>query len=318
MNPMETQIPTMMRDAAISFPMLGNLTLDFPASFSFSLFEHEFTIYMYGIVMAIAFLAAVFYASRKAPKLGIKSDDVFSLVLWVLPLAIVGCRIYYVIAQWDEFKDDLISILYIWEGGIAMYGGTIAGALTIIIWSKCKKIPFPATLDMGGSALILGQVIGRWANFVNREAFGYQTDAFCRMGLTRPGHETVYVHPTFLYESLWNLIGFLIINFFWYRKDHRKYDGQIFLFYVFWYGTGRAMVEGLRTDSLYIPGTGIRVSQLVAACSAVIALAALLVNIKRPHKPTFASVQAAAAESGSSENAESGGENDTENTKEEN
>ena len=318
MNPMETQIPTMMRDAAISFPMLGNLTLDFPASFSFSLFGHEFTIYMYGIVMAAAFLAAVFYASRKAPKLGIKSDDVFSLVLWVLPLAIVGCRIYYVIAQWDEFKDDLISILYIWEGGIAMYGGPIAGALTIIIWSKCKKIPFPATLDMGGSALILGQVIGRWANFVNREAFGYQTDAFCRMGLTRPGHETVYVHPTFLYESLWNLIGFLIINFFWYRKDHRKYDGQIFLFYVFWYGTGRAMVEGLRTDSLYIPGTGIRVSQLVAACSAVIALAALLVNIKRPHKPTFASVQAAAAESGSSENAESGGENDTENTKEEN
>ena len=318
MNPMETQIPTMMRDAAISFPMLGNLTLDFPASFSFSLFGHEFTIYMYGIVMAAAFLAAVFYASRKAPKLGIKSDDVFSLVLWVLPLAIVGCRIYYVIAQWDEFKDDLISILYIWEGGIAMYGGTIAGALTIIIWSKCKKIPFPATLDMGGSALILGQVIGRWANFVNREAFGYQTDAFCRMGLTRPGHETVYVHPTFLYESLWNLIGFLIINFFWYRKDHRKYDGQIFLFYVFWYGTGRAMVEGLRTDSLYIPGTGIRVSQLVAACSAVIALAALLVNIKRPHKPTFASVQAAAAESGSSENAESGGENDTDNTKEEN
>ncbi|HIT31166.1 MAG TPA: prolipoprotein diacylglyceryl transferase [Candidatus Scatomorpha stercoravium] len=315
---METQIPTMMRDAAISFPMLGNLTLDFPASFSFSLFGHEFTIYMYGIVMAAAFLAAVFYASRKAPKLGIKSDDVFSLVLWVLPLAIVGCRIYYVIAQWDEFKDDLISILYIWEGGIAMYGGTIAGALTIIIWSKCKKIPFPATLDMGGSALILGQVIGRWANFVNREAFGYQTDAFCRMGLTRPGHETVYVHPTFLYESLWNLVGFLIINFFWYRKDHRKYDGQIFLFYVFWYGTGRAMVEGLRTDSLYIPGTGIRVSQLVAACSAVIALAALLVNIKRPHKPTFASVQAAAAESGSSENAESGGENDTENTKEEN
>ena len=315
---METQIPTMMRDAAISFPMLGNLTLDFPASFSFSLFGHEFTIYMYGIVMAAAFLAAVFYASRKAPKLGIKSDDVFSLVLWVLPLAIVGCRIYYVIAQWDEFKDDLISILYIWEGGIAMYGGTIAGALTIIVWSKCKKIPFPATLDMGGSALILGQVIGRWANFVNREAFGYQTDAFCRMGLTRPGHETVYVHPTFLYESLWNLIGFLIINFFWYRKDHRKYDGQIFLFYVFWYGTGRAMVEGLRTDSLYIPGTGIRVSQLVAACSAVIALAALLVNIKRPHKPTFASVQAAAAESGSSENAESGGENDTENTKEEN
>ena len=292
---METQIPTMMRDAAISFPMLGDLTLNFPAGFTFSLFGHEFTIYMYGIVMAAAFLAAVFYASKKAPKVGIKSDDVFSLVLWVLPLAIVGCRIYYVISEWDQFKDDLISILYIWEGGIAMYGGTIAGALTIIVWSKCKKIPFAATLDMGGSALILGQVIGRWANFVNREAFGYQTDIFCRMGLTRPGHETVYVHPTFLYESLWNLAGFLIINFYWYKKDHRKYDGQLFLFYVFWYGTGRAMVEGLRTDSLYIPGTGIRTSQLVAACSAVVALALLLVNLKRPHKPRYVDVKAAEA-----------------------
>lgn len=281
MNPMETQIPTMMRDAAISFPMLGNLTLDFPASFSFSLFGHEFTIYMYGIVMAIAFLAAVFYASRKAPKLGIKSDDVFSLVLWVLPLAIVGCRIYYVIAQWDEFKDDLVSILYIWEGGIAMYGGTIAGALTIIIWSKCKKIPFPATLDMGGSALILGQVIGRWANFVNREAFGYQTDAFCRMGLTRPGEETVYVHPTFLYESLWNLIGFLIINFFWLKKDRRKYDGQVFIFYAMWYGAGRSWIEGLRTDSLYIPGTVIRVSQLLGALSCAAAVIAFVIMWKR-------------------------------------
>ena len=114
------------------------------------------------------------------------------------------------------------------------------------------------------------------------------------MGLTRPGEETVYVHPTFLYESLWNLVGFIIIDRYWYQKGHRKYDGQIFLFYVFWYGTGRAMVEGLRTDSLYIPGTNIRTSQLVAACSAVIALVVLLVNIKRTHKPTFVSVQAAA------------------------
>ena len=287
-------MPTMMRDAAINFPMLGDLTLNFPASFSFTLFGHEFTIYLYGIVMAIAFLTAVFYASKRAPRVGIKSDDIFSLVLWVLPIAIVGCRIYFVISEWDRFKDDLVSILYIWEGGIAMYGGTIAGVITVIVWSRCKKIPFGATLDVGGSALILGQVIGRWANFVNREAFGYETDIFCRMGLTRPGEETVYVHPTFLYESLWNLVGFIIIDRYWYQKGHRKYDGQIFLFYVFWYGTGRAMVEGLRTDSLYIPGTNIRTSQLVAACSAVIALVVLLVNIKRTHKPTFVSVQAAA------------------------
>ena len=298
---METQIPTMMRDAAISFHMLGDLTLNFPASFTFSLFGHEFTIYMYGIVMAAAFLAAVFYASKKAPKVGIKSDDVFSLVLWVLPLAIVGCRIYYVISEWDQFKDDLISILYIWEGGIAMYGGTIAGALTIIVWSKCKKIPFAATLDMGGSALILGQVIGRWANFVNREAFGYQTDIFCRMGLTRPGEETVYVHPTFLYESLWNLIGFLIINFFWLKKGRRKYDGQVFIFYAMWYGAGRSWIEGLRTDSLYIPGTELRISQVVAAVSMIAGFIILLYNSARRHREPYVKRAAAAGAAVSAE-----------------
>ena len=147
-----------------------------------------------------------------AKAVGIKGDDIFSLVLWVLPLAIVGCRIYYVIAEWDQFRDNLIEIFDIRDGGIAMYGGTIAGVITVIIWSRCKKIPFGATLDIGASGLILGQVIGRWANFVNREAFGYETDVFCRMGLTQPGQETVYVHPTFLYESLWNLVGFIIID----------------------------------------------------------------------------------------------------------
>lgn len=283
-------MPTMMRDAAISFPMLGGLTLDFPASFE--LFGHTF--YLYGVVMAVAFIAAVFYASKRAPRVGIKGDDIFGMVLWVLPVAIVGCRVYYVIAEWDRYKDNFWDVFKIWEGGIAMYGGTIAGVITVIVWSRVKKIRFAATLDAASSGLILGQVIGRWANFVNREAFGRETDIFCRMGLTTPDGTTYYVHPTFLYESLWNLVGFIIIDRYWYRKDHRKYDGQIFIFYVFWYGAGRAWVEGLRTDSLYIPGTNIRTSQLVAAVSAVIALALLLINIKRPHKPTYVSVQAAA------------------------
>ena len=189
-------------------------------------------------------------------------------------------------------ESAIIMLAGIYYG--AMYGGTIAGVITIIVWSHVKKIRFAATLDAASSGLILGQVIGRWANFVNREAFGRETDIFCRMGLTTPDGTTYYVHPTFLYESLWNLVGFIIIDRYWYRKDHRKYDGQIFIFYVFWYGAGRAWVEGLRTDSLYIPGTNIRTSQLVAAVSAVIALALLLINIKRPHKPTYVSVQAAA------------------------
>ena len=307
-------MPTMMRDAAISFPMLGGLTLDFPASFE--LFGHTF--YLYGVVMAIAFIAAVFYASKRAPRVGIKGDDIFGMVLWVLPIAIVGCRIYYVIAEWDRYKDNFWDVFKIWEGGIAMYGGTIAGVITVIIWSRAKKIRFAATLDVASSGLILGQVIGRWANFVNREAFGRETDIFCRMGLTTPDGTTYYVHPTFLYESLWNLVGFIIIDRYWYRKDHRKYDGQIFIFYVFWYGAGRAWVEGLRTDSLYIPGTNIRTSQLVAAVSAVIALALLLINIKRPHKPTYVSMQAAAeapAAQAAEEGADDGKTNETDTEK---
>ena len=307
-------MPTMMRDAAISFPMLGGLTLDFPASFE--LFGHTF--YLYGVVMAIAFIAAVFYASKRAPRVGIKGDDIFGMVLWVLPIAIVGCRVYYVIAEWDRYKDNFWDVFKIWEGGIAMYGGTIAGVITVIIWSRAKKIRFAATLDVASSGLILGQVIGRWANFVNREAFGRETDIFCRMGLTTPDGTTYYVHPTFLYESLWNLVGFIIIDRYWYRKDHRKYDGQIFIFYVFWYGAGRAWVEGLRTDSLYIPGTNIRTSQLVAAVSAVIALALLLINIKRPHTPTYVSVQAAAeasAAQAAEEGADDGETNETDTEK---
>ena len=214
----------------------------------------------------------------------------------MLPIAIVGCRVYYVIAEWDRYKDNLLDIFKIWEGGIAMYGGTIAGVLTVVVWSRAKKIPFAATLDAASSGLILGQVIGRWANFVNREAFGGETDIFCRMGLTTPDGTTYYVHPTFLYESLWNLVGFIIIDRWWLRKGHRKYDGQVFLFYVFWYGAGRSWIEGLRTDSLYIPGTNIRTSQLVAALSALTALVILLINIKRPHKPTYAAALSAAAQ----------------------
>ena len=287
---MDSSIPTMMRDAAISFPMLGDWSVNFPASFEI----FGFRIYFYGVVMAVAFIAAVLYAAHKSPKMGIKGDDIYSLVLWVLPMAIIGCRLYYVATEWDRYKDDLIEILYIWEGGIAMYGGIIAGVITVYIWSRAKKIPVGATLDVAGSALILGQVIGRWANFVNREAFGYQTDIFCRMGLTRPGEETVYVHPTFLYESLWNLIGFLIINFFWLKKGRRKYDGQVFIFYAMWYGAGRSWIEGLRTDSLYIPGTELRISQVVAAVSMIAGFIILLYNSARRHREPYVKRAAAA------------------------
>lgn len=274
---------TMMRDASISFPLLGDWSINPPAYFT--LFGHNF--YMYGVVIAVGFILAVWYCSRHAKRFGLTSDNLYDLVLWMLPIGIVGARLYFVAFQWDDYKDNLVSILYVWNGGLAIYGGVIAGALTAVVWCRKKKIPFGAALDLCAFGVLIGQIAGRWGNFMNREAFGAETDAFCRMGLTPPGGETVYVHPTFLYESLWNLAGFLMLSL-WVRKGRRKYDGQAFLLYVLWYGLGRAWIEGLRTDSLYIAGTGIRVSQLLAALSAAAAAALLLILSRRPHAPLWA------------------------------
>ena len=164
----------------------------------------------------------------------------------------------------------------------------IAGLLTGIIWCRKKKIPFGAMADVCAPGLLIGQCIGRWGNFINREAFGRETTAFSRMGLTLPGRETVYVHPTFLYESLWNFVGFLLLHF-WFRRHERKFDGEFILLYAVWYGIGRALIEGLRTDSLYIAGTGIRVSQLLAGVSAAAAavVLALFYTGKLRHAPRY-------------------------------
>lgn len=274
---------TMIRDAAISFPMLGGSPINPPASFE--LFGR--TIYFYGVIIAAAFLIAILYGSKMAPKYGLIGDNVYEMALWVIPMALIGARIYYVLFKWENFADNPISVLYIWEGGIGIYGGIIVGFITVILWCRSKKIPLGAALDLVSTGLILGQSIGRWGNFMNREAFGRETDIFCRMGLTPPGGETIYVHPTFLYESLWNLAGFILLNIF-VHKGKRKYDGQVFLLYVLWYGLGRFWVEGLRTDSLYVGATGLRASQIVAAVSAFTAALLLLRNKITDHKPLFA------------------------------
>ena len=160
--------------------------------------------------------------------------------------------------------------------------------LRAVHWCRKKKIPFGVMADVCAPGLLIGQCIGRWGNFINREAFGRETEAFSRMGLTLPGRETVYVHPTFLYESLWNFVGFLLLHF-WFRKHERKFDGELILLYAVWYGIGRALIEGLRTDSLYITGTGIRVSQLLAGVSAAAAavVLALFYTGKLRHAPRY-------------------------------
>ena len=270
----------MLRGAEISFPMLGDWSVNPPYSFTVLGFE----IYFYCVIIAAAFILAALFCARKAAEFGLTSDDLFDLVIWLIPACIIGARLYYVLFKLDYFIANPSKIFSVRDGGLAIYGGIIAGVSTGIIGSRRKRIPVFAVGDLAAFGLLIGQAVGRWGNFINREAFGAVTDVFCRMGLTMPGQETLYVHPTFLYESLWNLAGLIILCVLS-KLGKRKYDGQFFWSYILWYGLGRAWIEGLRTDSLYIGSTDIRVSQLLAAVSAIAALIVLIINAKKAHKP---------------------------------
>ena len=255
-------MPTMMRDAAISFPLLGDWSID--PSASFTLFGRTF--YWYGVIIAVGFILAMLYCARHCRRCGIEPDTLYDFLIWMIPLAIIGARLYYVIFQWSDYRDHPIDALKIWEGGLAIYGGVIAGLLTGIVWCRKKKIPFGAMADVCAPGLLIGQCIGRWGNFVNGEAHGGPTTL--PWGMTIDGQSMV--HPTFLYESLWNLAGFVLLHFY---SKKRRFKGEIALLYAAWYGAGRAWIEGLRTDSLYIGS--VRVSQLLAIISCIAAVAVL-------------------------------------------
>ena len=260
----------------ISFPSLG-LTLNPPASFTLG----PLSIHFYGLIIATGLMLAVLYCSKRAHQFGLTEDTLLDGVLWVTPVAILCARIYYCAFSWELYAHNPISVLYIWEGGIAIYGSVIGAVLGIIVFCKIKKVRIAAVLDLVSLGFLIGQSLGRWGNFFNREAFGAETESFFRMGLMKASTgEITYYHPTFLYESVWNLTGFLVLHFL---SKKRRFDGQIALGYLAWYGLGRAFIEGLRTDSLYI-GT-IRVSQLLAAVSCVVALGLLLVFSRKMHNP---------------------------------
>ena len=273
----------------ISFPGLG---LSFnPSRVAFSIGSKP--IYWYGIIIAVGFLLAVLYAMRRCKQFGLTQDNIIDMLICAVPSAIVCARAYYCIFEWELYKDDPIRVLFIWEGGLAIYGGIIGAMLAVLVYTKVAKVKTSAMLDIGGLGLLIGQSIGRWGNFINREAFGTMTGSFLRMGLTDANGATIYVHPTFLYESLWNALGLLILHFV---SKRRKYDGQVFVMYVGWYGLGRVFIEGLRTDSLYLMGTNLRVSQLVAGICVVFAVVFLFVNaVFREHDPDDLYVNAIAA-----------------------
>ena len=274
----ETAIQTIQRDSSISFPMLGNLSINPPSYFT----VFGMDIYLYGVMIGLGFILGILYCARKSSRFGIKEDDVYDLVIWLIPLSILGARLYYVAFRLEYYLAHPNEFLAIWNGGLAIYGGIIMGVLVVFCTCKVKKIPVAAFLDLVVFGLLIGQILGRWGNFFNREAFGSITDAFCRMGLTAPDGSTIYVHPTFLYESLWNL-GILIFLIVHEKLGKRKYDGQYFAFYLLLYGIGRAWIEGLRTDSLYIGSTGIRVSQALSAVLIICSAVYLFIQSRKPH-----------------------------------
>ena len=264
---------TIGRNSAISFPILGNIIFNPPASVS--IFGRE--IYFYGIFIAIAFMLAIHWCIKHAKYLSLTVDDVYDVVIWLLPASILGARLYYVLFRLDYYLKYPVEIIAVWEGGLAVYGGVLAGVLVILLMAHRKHFSALSMLDLIAPACMLGQAIGRWGNFTNREAYGRVTDVFCRMGLQMNNGEFVYVHPTFLYESLWNLAGFCFLSVF-ITCGRRRYPGQCMLIYFFWYGLGRAWIEGLRTDSLMIGSTGIRISQLLSVLFALVSVILLIKN----------------------------------------
>ena len=276
----------------ISFPGLGiSVTVDPNA-----LCLGDFCIKWYGVLFAAAFLLGTLYAMKNAPKFGLDSDRMFDVLLGAIICGVIGARLYYVAFSWDMYRDNPIEILYLWNGGIAIYGGVIGAVLGGVLLCKLYRVKTLPMLDLCSAALILAQGIGRWGNFCNGEAFGSVTTLPWRMNITYAasnaltdvekyitslpaaeilemgGYEAVGVHPTFLYESLWCFLGFLLL---WRLRDRRLFDGQLILIYALWYGAERFVVEGLRTDSLMIGN--MRVSQIVALLSSIAAAIILIV-----------------------------------------
>ena len=261
----------------IRFPHLG-IVLEHVGK---SIDVFGFSIAYYGIIIAAGMMAAMLICTSLAKKAGLDEDSFFNTVILGIVLSVLGARIYYVCFSWDQYKDNLLDIFNIREGGLAIYGGVITAVLVMWIYSRRKKISLGLLGDIGSIGIILGQIVGRWGNFFNREVFGTYTDSLFAMqlpvkavrasDLTQEildhtalinGVEFIQVHPTFLYESIWNL-GVLLVMALVYRK--KRFNGQVFLIYLGGYGLGRFWIEGIRTDQLLIPGTTWPVSQVLAA-----------------------------------------------------
>ena len=238
----------------VSFPGLG---LEFHLN-RVAFHIGSWPVYWYGIIIAAGFLLAVLYCCHAAKRFGIKQDDIIDMLFFAVPLSIVGARLYYILFYLDLYRRedgslDFGAMVRIWDGGLAIYGGVIMAVVVLLVFCKVRQIRFLAFADLGVFGMLIGQMIGRWGNFVNIEAYGGPTELPWRMGIyayVDGVRQYMEVHPTFLYESLWNLLGFALLVQI--ARRWRKFDGQMFLSYFAWYGVGRGFIEGLRTDSLYL------------------------------------------------------------------
>lgn len=257
----------------VQFPGLGiNVTVN-PTAFSIG--GRAFA--WYGILIAVGFLLAFLYVLKSCKRFHMDEDKLTDAISVGILGGIVGARLYYVLFDASsEFIKNPASVFYVWNGGLGIYGGIIGGLLCAALMAKHHKVSVPAVLDLGSLGFLIGQSVGRWGNFMNQEAFGTATDLPWRMVSENTSNvSTTGVHPCFLYESLWCLLGFILLHFF--SRKFRRYDGQVFLLYSLWYGVGRFFIEGLRTDSLLTPYFPLRISQVVAAAAVVVSVILLII-----------------------------------------
>lgn len=275
----------------IAFPNLGIYLHNVPKSFT----VFGFQIALYGVIIGIGVLCGVLMAAHVAKKEGMDVDLIWDFAIYAIIFSIIGARAYYVVFEWDMYRTNPLSILNLRNGGLAIYGAVIASFITLFVYTRVKKVSFLQMVDVCVPGLILGQAIGRWGNFTNREVFGGYTDNPVAMRLPIDAVRArdisadvaahivedtnfIQVHPTFLYECLWNLLILCIMLVY---QKHKKFNGEIWLVYLGGYGLGRFWIEGIRTDQLYIMGTTIPVSQLIAIiCVVVAVLADIIVRIR--------------------------------------
>ena len=286
----------MMNAGDIAFPHLGIYLHNLPKGFSVFGFQIAF----YGVIIGIGVLCGVLMAAHVARRENMDPDIIWDFAIYAIIFSIIGARLYYVVFRWDAYRNDLLEVFNLRNGGLAIYGAVIAAFITLYVYTRVKKQSFLQMVDVCVPGLILGQAIGRWGNFMNREVFGGYTDNLVAMRLPveavrsrditaqvaahiTDGINYIQVHPTFLYESLWNLLVLALMLV--YRK-HKKFRGEICLCYLGGYGLGRFWIEGIRTDQLYLTGTTIPVSQLLAAvCVAAAVIADIVVRVRLLRRP---------------------------------